>query len=352
MRYYCKSLSITGLEVIVIGFLKSYFQNRKQYVQVNGYKSATMPIETGVPQGSILGPLCFSLYINDLPLAVEDETVLFADDAAFVLTSPTLDGLLNKIRNLFSDLSAYLSINKLVPNASKSKLMMFSSRPTSHLPVILFGGKEIEWITEFKYLGLTITNTLNFTKQFNNMALNISRITGSIVNLRSMLPIPILVKLYYALAYPHISNHIVVWGAAPISQIKILAVRVNNMLRVILGVVRINGRPALSNDALYKRLGLMKLTSVYKYHLFKFLKLLLDGKLPEFWSILMAEYVTHHAYNTRQIRLRHPALACEIERRAMSHQLILLYENVPNNILELHYQSAIRKFKKLLFETQ
>ena len=333
-------------------FLKSYFQNRKQYVQVNGYKSATVPFETGVPQGSILGPLCFSLYINDLPLAVEEETVLFADDAAFVLTSPTLDGLLNKIQNLFSDLSAYLSINKLVPNASKSKLMMFSSRPTPHLPVILFGGKEIEWITEFKYLGLTITNTLNFTKHINNMALNISRITGSIVNLRSMLPIPILVKLYYALAYPHISNHIVVWGAAPTSQIKILAVRVNNMLRVILGVVRINGRPALSNDALYKRLGLMTLTSVYKYHLFKFLKLLLDGKLPEFWSILMAEYVTPHAYNTRQIRLRHPALACEIERRAMSHQLILLYENVPNNIIELHYQSAIRQFKKLLFETQ
>ena len=184
------------------------------------------------------------------------------------------------------------------------------------------------------------------------MALNISRITGSIVNLRSMLPIPILIKLYYALGYPHISNHIVVWGAAPTSQIKILAVRVNNMLRVILGVVRINGRPALSNDALYKRLGLMKLTSVYKYHLFTFLKLLLDRKLPEFWSILMAEYVTPHAYNTRQIRLRHPALACEIERRAMSHQLILLYENVPNNILELHYQSAIRQFKKLLFETQ
>ena len=58
-------------------------------------------------------------------------------------------------------------------------------------------------------------------------------------------------KLYYTLAYPHISNHIVVWGAAPISQIKILAVQVNNMLRVILGVVRINGRPALSNDALW-----------------------------------------------------------------------------------------------------
>ena len=60
---------------------------------------------SGVPQGSILGPLCFSLFINDLPLAVEEKTVLFADDAAFVLTAQTLEGLLAKIKNLFSDIA-------------------------------------------------------------------------------------------------------------------------------------------------------------------------------------------------------------------------------------------------------
>ena len=229
---------------------------------------------------------------------------------------------------------------------------MFTSRQTSNLPVMLFGGKEIEWISEFKYLGITITNTLNFTRHISNIALNISRITGSIVNLRSMLPTHILVKLYYALAFPHISNHIVVWGAAPTSQLRNLSVRINNMLRIILGVTRINGRPTMSNDELYKQLGLLKLNSVYKQNLFKFLKLLLEGKLPEFWNILMADYVTHHTYNTRQIRLRHPALVCEIERRAMSHQLILLYESVPRNILETNYSTAIGQFKKLLIDNQ
>ena len=71
-------------------FLKSYYQNRKQYVYLNGYESDMMVVTNGVPQGSILGPLCFSLFINDLPLAVDADTVLFADDAAFVIKSSSL----------------------------------------------------------------------------------------------------------------------------------------------------------------------------------------------------------------------------------------------------------------------
>ena len=228
--------------------------------------------------------------------------------------------------------------------------MIFTSRPTSCLPVMLFDGKEIEWIDEFKYLGLTITRNLNFSKHINNIALNVSRITGSIVNLRSVFPTQILLKLYYALAFPHITNHIIVWGASPTSHLKNLAIRINNLLRIILSVTRVNGRPTMSNTDMYKRLGLLKLAEVYKYNLYKFLKLLLDGKLPEFWRILLSEYITTHAYNTRQLRFRHPALGCEIERRALSHQLILLHENVPRNILELNFTLSVKMFKKLLMD--
>lgn len=333
-------------------FLKSYYQDRRQYVYVNGHSSATLPVTSGVPQGSILGPLSFSLFINDLPLAVEETTILFADDAAFIVTAETLEGLMVKIKNLFSDIAGYLNVNKLVPNASKSKLMMFTSRPTSNLPVILFEGKEIEWVSEFKYLGLTITRNLNFSAHINKVALNISRITGSFTNLRSILPIKILIQLYYALAFPHIQNHIVVWGAAPASHLKFLSIRINNMLRVIQGVTRVNGRPTMSNDDLYKQLGLLNLTSVFKYNLFKFLRLLIDGKLPEFWNMLMSEHIPSHSYSTRQLGFRHPALVCEIERRALSHQLILLYESVPRNVLEMNFKPSLRIFKKSLMDNQ
>ena len=243
-------------------------------------------------------------------------------------------------------------MNKLAPNASKSKLMMFTSRPTSNLPVLLFGGKEIEWVSEFKYLGLTITKNLSFATHINKVSLNLSRITGSLVNLRSFVPRHILLKLYFALAYPHIQNHIVVWGASPASHLKVLDVRINNMLRVIQGVARVNGRPTVSNDDLYKQLGLLNLTSIFRYNLFKLLRFLIDGKLPDFWNILMAEYLTSHSYNTRQLRFRHPSLLCEIERRALSHQLILLYESVPRLIMDSNPTTSLKMFKKSLLVTQ
>ena len=76
-------------------------------------------------RGPLLGPICFSLFINDLPLAVKVDVVLLADDAAFVITCDTFHGLIDKIKELFSDLSNYLNMNQLVLTSSKSKLDVF-----------------------------------------------------------------------------------------------------------------------------------------------------------------------------------------------------------------------------------
>ena len=330
-------------------YLKSYYTNRKQYVNLNGHSSSLLPVIHGVPQGSILGPLCFSLFINDMPLAVDEATVLFADDAAFVITATTLEGLYQKIDKLFSDLATYLNINKLVPNSAKSKLMMFTSRTTPELLDLSFGGEIIEWVKEFKYLGLTINNNLNFSRHIKNIALNVSRITGTFINLRPIMPLQIVVKLYYALVFPHLNNHIIIWGSAPPFHLNPLTVRINNLLRTILGVVRVNGRPTRSVNYLYQQLGFLKLDSLFKYNLYKFLRLLLDGDLPDLAAVLLGDHTITHSYNTRQIRFRHPALACEIERRALSHQLITLYENIPRDILEMNWKTSLGVYKRFLY---
>ena len=81
-----KKLEHYGFRGQCSGYLRSYFDKRNQYLHVNGYDSSYRPVSCGVPQGSILVPLCFSLYINDMPMAVKVEVVLFADDAAFIIT--------------------------------------------------------------------------------------------------------------------------------------------------------------------------------------------------------------------------------------------------------------------------
>ena len=101
--------------------------------------------------------------------------------------------------------------------------MMFSSRPTQNLHDIVFAGEVVEWVNEFKYLGLSLTNKLWLSSHINKVALNVSRITGLFSNLRNIIPCSVMMKLYYALAYPHLINHIIVWGAAPVTHLKVLS---------------------------------------------------------------------------------------------------------------------------------
>ena len=140
---------------------------------------------------------------------------------------------------------------------------------------------------------------------------------------------------------------------------KALKIRINNMLRIILGVAWMNGRPLATTRELYERLGLLNLDSLFKYNLYKFLRLMLDGKLPDFTDLLFTDHVTAHTYNTRQIRYRHiryrhPSLSCKVERRALPHQLVVLYESLPNDVLTLAMNTSLRRFnfKTLLYETQ
>ena len=311
-----------------------------------------MTITTGVPQGSILGPICFSLFINDLPLAVEVDTVMFADDAAFIIKASSLEDLNEKIRKLFSDLTTYLKNNRLIANSTKSKLMMFNSRPTQYLPEHIFAGSVIQWVDEFKYLGLTITNKLCFAKHISKVSLNISRVTGIFLNLRSVVPLEILFKIYYALAYPHLISHVVVWGSAPACHLRILNVRMNNMMRVILGIRWVNGRPATSTDIMYKQNNLLKIGSIYRHSLFKLLKQLLNGNFPELFRLLLEPHLSLQNYETRKGIFRHPAIVCEIERRALPHQLVSLYDSVPAEFLNQHNNAAFRNFKKYLLDSQ
>ena len=348
-RLLLEKLEHYGFRGLCHDYLKSYFKNRKQYVQIDGQKSDLMPVTIGVPQGSILGPLCFSLFINDMPQAVDAYTVLFADDAAFIVTSTTLSELFVKIKKLFDDLERYLNANILVPNSSKSKLMMFSSRPTQDLPNLRFAGAVIEWVKEYKYLGLTLTNNLSFGKHIKNMALNISRVTGTLTSLTNFLPIRVLLKLYSALALPYLTNHLIVWGAAPVSQMRVLNVRVNRMLRLILRVPYVDGRPTMSNNELYRFLDILNLDNLFRYNLFKFLKLMLDGKAPEFYDILLRPHLSSHTYQTRGM-FRHPYVNCEVVRRALSHQLILLYDEIPYDILNANLSLSFRRFKSFLLE--
>ena len=334
-------------------YLKSYLNGRKQYVQVGNNKSETLTISKGVPQGSILAPLLFSLYINDIVDFVEVESVLFADDAAFIILAPTLQEFYGKIRKLFSDLSKYLSSNKLVPNLKKSKLMYFNSRPKPQLEAMLFGNETIEWVEEFKYLGLLLNSQMSFSSHIDKVCTRVSQYIGVFYNLNKFLPRDVLLLLYHAFILPHLTLHIVIWGAAAEVHIGKLRVKQNKLLRAILGVESINGIPQERTITMYNRLGVLTVDNLFKLYLFRFLNLLMNGSLPYFYDLLLRPLLSTHNYNTRGGRFRHPLVICEVERRAMAHQLVLMNEEIQPDLVEgPAIKSVLKKYKRFLLSNQ
>ena len=143
-----------------------------------------------------------------------------------------------------------------------------------------------------------------------------------------------------------------IWGTAPAYQLNILEVKINNLLRSIYGIYRQNGIPIMGTQEMFRTFNLLRLGSLFKLRLYKFLRALLDGRLPELYDILLRPYLVHHRYVTRGGRFRHPNLSCEIERRFLSYQLIVLYEQLPNEVFENTVPMSLSVLKQFLITTQ
>ena len=132
----------------------------------------------------------------------------------------------------------------------------------------------------------------------------------------------------------------------------VLDIKINNLLRVIFGIYRQNGIPIMGTRDMYENFGMLRLGSLFKLRLFRLMHALLNGKLPELYDILLRPYINNHNYATRRGLFRHPDLTCEIERRFLSYQLIIFYENFPNDLFEYSLGTSLYKLKLLLASAQ
>ena len=287
--------------------------------------------------------------------AVDVDLVMFADDAAFFLSSPKLHLLYAGIEKLFSDLSVYLSNNKLLPNLTKSKLMYFSSRPcpAEGLETIMFRNVEIEWVADYRYLGLNITNRMSYTQHIDRVSSRVSQYIGIFYYLNKILPLKVLILLYHSLVVPHLTLHVELWGSAPQTCINKLIIKQNKVLRAILGVAVINGRPAMGTAEMYRELNVLTLKNIFSLQLFKFLLCVLRGDIPLFYDLILRPLHTLHMYFTRGRNFRHPLVTCEVERRGIRSQMVSLMETIQiEQYISLPVGAAIRNYKRHLLTSQ
>jgi len=142
-----------GIQGLPLQLFENYLHRRQQYTVVNKCKSQTQQIICGLPQGSILSPLLFSLYVNDLPKVSNFETTLFADDTCLILANKNIDILEKMVDQEINEVDSQMRHNKLSPNYSKTVYMIFKSdKKQSSRFRVQIGSHLINRVTSTKYL--------------------------------------------------------------------------------------------------------------------------------------------------------------------------------------------------------
>ena len=183
-----------GLSEAALKLMQSYLTNRKQYVEINNTQSTKNDITVGVPQGSILGPLLFIIYINDI---IHSSTVfrfiIFADDTTLYTTLNTQEDINDILNDELLKINNWLKVNKLSLNVAKTKAMLFHMPQKRILNLRLkIAGSNIEFIENFNFLGITINKHLNWTKHMDILSVKIAKTVGILNTLKHVLPINIL----------------------------------------------------------------------------------------------------------------------------------------------------------------
>ena len=217
-------------------WLESYLSNRKQYVSINGSESSTTNIDYGVPQGSILGPLLFLVYVNDIPnLADFAKFILYADDANIILTANTIDVINEQLEKLIFNLKRWVNCNGLALNLKKTKYMIFSRARNIELPQpLVISEIPIERVYEAKFLGVIVDDSLNWSRHVKTVQSKMARYVGILYKVKKYLPLQARLQIYHSLVQSHVNYCSLVWGFSSKSNIDSLFIKQKKGLRGVI----------------------------------------------------------------------------------------------------------------------
>ena len=209
LRHY--GVSDTHLRLLI-----SYLTNRKQYVVFNNHESDITEIKAGVPQGSILGPLFFSICKKDLiNISTKLRFLMYADDTTiyFNLENFTHLNMENETNDEIEKIAIWLKVNKLSLNVQKTKLMIFH-RKQKHIQNlnISINGIIIERVESFNFLGIILQETLSWDSHVTMVKTKISKVIGILYRLKNIFPKETLKTLYTSLIASYLNYGLLLWG--------------------------------------------------------------------------------------------------------------------------------------------
>ena len=292
-----KKLEYYGIRGIAKDWFCSYLTNRKQFVSIGNAKSEEKPITCGVPQGSVLGPLLFLIYINDFHNSATDiDFHLFADDSNLFSSHKSLQTLEANLNIALCGVNEWLCANKLSLNIEKSNFVIFHppQKKVNHSVNLRINNMVIEEKKSIKYLGIIMDANLNWKNHIHELSKKISRGIGLLSKLRHFVSSHILTQVYYSIIFPYLTYGVLIWGNTYKTNLNPLIVLQKKAIRII----TFSDFHAHTSP-IFKELNLLKFPDIVHFYTAVFMYQYTYGKLPDSFCNFFTAISSQHHYNTR-----------------------------------------------------
>ena len=332
-----RKLKLYNVSANTLKLLTSYLTNRHQCVTINTSISTLKPMDHGVPQGSILGPMLFSVYINDLPLCVKSTCELFADDTTIHTSNTDIDSLTKTLQQSTNDLIKWTELNHMSLHPQKTKCMLITSRQKrqnlSHkLPSICIKNEPIEQITHHKVLGITIDENLNWHHHISYLCKCTSQKVYQLSKIKHFLD-PTSRKLFFQ---AHIQSSIdyasTLWDSASANAKKPLLSLYKRALKLVLL------KKSSLSESDYKQLNILPLHHRLQYNKGLLMFKIITGNTP---PTLTTKFPMNHSRNRRKLCTPIPRI--DLFKSSLCYSGSILWNSLPDSIRQ---HRGITSFKK------
>ena len=334
----------SGIKNKEFNLFQSYLSNRHQFIQNGNTCSLRKLIKCGVPQGAILSPTLFNMFINDVvKLPLFGKIIIYADDICLKYEDCNPNNITKHMESDLKIINDWFMSNKLSLNIKKTKCMFIGPKhlKNENITPPKLNNVCIDIVNEYKYLGLYIDSDLKWMVHINHVKSKILPIIGILKRLRYVLPVVIKKQIYYAFIQSHLNYINIIWGSAPKIHIKCIKVLQNYAIK---HVYKLNYLEPTSN--VYRISKLPNFDTLRKINLAKFLFKLQNNLIKSDLSLTLNSEI--HSYSTRiSNSFRVDYARTNFGKFAVLREAIHLYNTIPNEIKLTTQFLVFKKFIKM-----